>query len=122
MIFSYTPILAVDVLGSFAMIIISTISLHKAKMLREKHPANMVYLYLMWIGSGFTIFALSRSFGHILKQLLVLSSNSEIWHTIGPYSGTINTVSFMLVGLITLFFKQSWNMNRKILSSHRGRP
>ncbi len=120
MIFPYTPILAVDVLGSFAMIIISTISLHKARMLREKHPANMVYLYLMWISSGFTIFALSRSFGHILKQLLVLSSNGEIWHTIGPYSGTINTVSFMLVGLITLFFKQSWNINRKILSSRRA--
>lgn len=120
MIFPYTPILAVDVLGSFAMIIISTISLHKAKMLREKHPANMVYLYLMWISSGFTIFALSRSFGHILKQLLVLSSNGEIWQTISPYSGTINTVSFMLVGLITLFFKQSWNMNRKILTSRKA--
>ena len=119
MIFPYMPVLAVDVLGSFAMIIIAAMSLHKAHLLREKVPDNMVYLYLMWICSGFTIFAVSRSFGHIVKQLLVLSSNNDVWQVISPYSGTINTVSFMLVGLITLFFKQSWNINRKILKSQR---
>ncbi len=119
MIFPYMPVLAVDVLGSFAMIIIAAMSLHKARLLREKVPDNMVYLYLMWICSGFTIFAVSRSFGHIVKQLLILSSNNDVWQAISPYSGTINTVSFMLVGLITLFFKQSWNINRKILKSQR---
>lgn len=113
------PILAVDVMGAFAMIIIAAMSLHKARLLREKVPDNMVYLYLMWICSGFTIFAVSRSFGHIVKQLLILSSNNDVWQIISPYSGTINTVSFMLVGLITLFFKQSWNINREILKSQR---
>lgn len=120
MIFSHMPILIVDVLGSFAMIIISMLSLHKARILREKYPTNTVYLYLMWICSGFTLFALSRSFGHIIKQLLILSSNNEIWDIISPYSGTINTVSFMVVGLITLFFKQSWYINRRILNSQKA--
>ena len=57
--------------------------------------------------------------GHILKQFLVLSQNSDIWHGISSYSGSVNTVSFMLVGLITLFFNQNWNINEKILSGRK---
>jgi len=112
---SFIPILAVDVLGSIAMVIIALLALYKARILRELDPANAVFLYLLWISTGLTIFALSRSFGHILRQFLILSSNAEAWHAISAYTGSINTVSFMLVGLITLFFNQNWNINEKIL-------
>jgi len=113
---SFIPILAVDVLGSVAMVVIALLSLYKAKILRILDPDNAVFLYLLWISTGFTVFAVSRAFGHILKQFLVLSANIETWHAISSYSGSINTVSFMLVGLITIFFNQIWNINEKILS------
>jgi len=119
MITSFIPILAVDVLGSVAMAVISVMSLYKAKILREIDPDNAVFLYLLWISMGFVIFAVSRSFGHILRQFLILSSNSEAWHAISSYTGSVNTVSFMLVGLVTLFFNQSWKINEKILSSRK---
>jgi len=102
MIFPYMPILAIDVLGSLGMICIAALSLLKARKLRVKEPDNAIFLYLVWICSGLTLFALSRSFGHILKQVLLLTSHGHIWSAIAPYSGTINTVSFMLVGLVTL--------------------
>ncbi|MFK5954121.1 MAG: ATP-binding protein [Desulfobacterium sp.] len=120
MIFSYMPILAIDVLGSLGMICIAALALLKAHKLRIKDPDNTIFLYLVWICSGLTIFALSRSFGHILKQVLLLTSHGHTWSTIAPYSGTINTVSFMLVGLVTLFFNHSWTINTKILSSRRA--
>ena len=116
---SFIPILAVDVLGSMAMVIIALLSLYKAKILRGLDPDNAVYLYLLWISSGFTIFAVSRGFGHMLKQFLVLSQNLDIWHGISSYSGSVNTVSFMLVGLVTLFFNQNWNINEQILSGRK---
>ncbi|MCP3873646.1 MAG: PAS domain S-box protein [Desulfobacteraceae bacterium] len=119
MIASFIPILTVDVIGSVAMIIIALLSLYKAKLLRELDPDNAVFLYLIWISTGFTIFAVSRSFGHILRQFLILTGNPDVWHTISPYSGSVNTASFMLVGLVTLFFNQSWNINEKILSSRK---
>jgi PAS domain S-box-containing protein len=89
----------------------------KAKSLRDRHPDNAVFLYLLWICAGFTIFALSRSFSHILRQFLVLTGSADAWHTIGPYTGAVNTISFMLVGTVTLFFNQSWGINEKILSA-----
>jgi len=116
---SFIPILAVDVIGSMAMIIIALLSLYKAKILRGLDPDNAVFLYLLWISSGFTIFAVSRGFGHMLKQFLVLSQNPDIWHGISSYSGSVNTVSFMLVGLVTLFFNQNWNINEQILSGRK---
>ena len=119
MIVSFVPILAVDILGSVAMVVIALVCLYKAKILRDLDPANAVFLYLLWISTGFTIFAVSRSFGHILRQFLILSSNSESWHAISSYSGSVNTASFMLVGLITLFFNQIWKINEKILSGRQ---
>ena len=120
MIFSSLPILIVDMLGSVAMVVIAILALNKARQLREVDTDNAIFLYLLWISTGFTIFAVSRSFSHILKQFLVLTANMDVWHTISPYTGAVNTVSFMLVGLITLFFNQSWKINEKILTS-RGK-
>ncbi|MFA5904611.1 MAG: ATP-binding protein [Desulfobacula sp.] len=116
---SFLPILTVDVLGSVCMMILALLCLYKAKILRELDTDNAVFLYLMWISTGFAIFAVSRSFGHILKQFLILSGNPDTWHAISPYSGGVNTVSFMLVGLITLFFNQTWKINEKILSGRK---
>ncbi len=115
MIASSIPILTVDILGAIAMVIVALLCLYKAKVLRGLDPDNAVFLYLLWISSGFSVFAISRSLGHILKQFLVLSHNGDVWHSISPYTGSINTASFMLVGLITLFFNQNWKINEKIL-------
>ncbi|WDP90953.1 MAG: PAS domain S-box protein [Desulfobacter sp.] len=117
MIFSSLPIRLVDMFGSVAMVVIAVLALDKAKQLRELDHDNTIFLYLLWISTGFTIFAVSRSFSHILKQFLVLTANPDIWASISPYTGAVNTVSFMLVGLITLFFNQNWKINEKILTS-----
>lgn len=119
MIFSSLPIRLVDMLGSVAMVVIAVLALNKARQLRELDYDNTIFLYLLWIASGFTIFAVSRSLSHILKQFLVLTANPDIWQAISPYTGAVNTVSFMLVGLITLFFNQNWKINEKTRSSRK---
>lgn len=118
--FPYFPILAVDVLGSVGMIFFAVLSLGSAKKLQAKAPDNVIFLYLTWLCSGLTIFALSRSCGHIFRQFLILTGETELWAAIGPYSGTINTVSFMIVGAITLFFNQNWKINMKMLSNEKA--
>jgi PAS domain S-box-containing protein len=111
------PILLVDVLGSVFMVVLGVLSLFKAKSLRDLDPDNVVFLYLIWICAGFTIFAVSRSFSHILRHFLVLTGSGDIWNSIGPFTGAVNTISFMLVGTVTLFFNQSWRINEKVLSA-----
>ncbi|EIM62901.1 PAS domain-containing sensor histidine kinase [Desulfobacter postgatei] len=119
MIVPYLPMVAIDIIGSFAMVVFSLLCCYKARILRETDQDNALFLYLVWISTGFMIFGVSRSFGHILRQFLILTSHTDTWQTIAAFSGSVNTVSFMLVSLITLFFNQSWKINEKILTSRK---
>ncbi|WP_035242649.1 PAS domain-containing sensor histidine kinase [Desulfobacter vibrioformis] len=119
MIAPYLPMVVIDVLGSFTMVVLSLLCCYKAGILRETDRDNALFLYLVWISTGFMIFAVSRAFGHILMQFLILTSHTDTWQMIAAFSGSVNTVSFMLVSLITLFFNQSWKMNEKILRSRK---
>ncbi|MBF0209301.1 MAG: PAS domain-containing sensor histidine kinase [Desulfamplus sp.] len=120
MILPYLPILVVDIAGSFGMIVFALLALNNAIKLKKRDTDNVMSLYLLWICWGFTIFAISRALGHLVRQLMVIYGHSDWWSFISPYSGTINTVSFMLMGVLTLFFNQNWKINMKILESQKN--
>lgn len=116
MIVSSVPIWAVDVFGSICMIILAFMCVRLANLLRRRDRNNIIWTYLFWVCTALAVFAVSRSAGHILKQLLILSGDASEWNRIRPYSGAINTLTFMVVGAITLFFQRSWSIYRQIAS------
>ena len=114
MIASSVPIWAVDVVGSIAMIVLAFMCMRLANMLSRRDRNNIIWTYLFWVCTALAIFSVSRSAGHILKQLLIISGDSAEWNRIRPYSGAVNTLTFAVVGAITLFFQRSWNIYRQI--------
>lgn len=114
MIFSSVPILAVDLAGAVLMIVLSFLCLHLAFWLKRQEPDNIIWSYLEFLCLGLAGFAVSRSAGHILRQILVLSGNGGTWEIISPYSGAFNSVMFILVGAVTLFFGTIWRTYRQI--------
>ena len=114
MILSFVPIWIVDVCGSLAMIIFSFLCLRLAHELRSRDRSNVIWTYLLWFSIGLSAFAISRSAGHLLKQLLLLSGQNATWSLIQPFSGAINTLTFVFVGSVTLFFERVWNIYRLI--------
>ena len=115
MTISAIPIIMVDLTGSILMILLSFLCLHFAFVLKRRDPQNVIWTYLLWVCFGMAGFAVSRSAGHILKQILVLSGQDQIWRTIQPYSGAINTFMLAVVAAITLFFERVWVIYRQIL-------
>jgi two-component system, NtrC family, sensor kinase len=113
------PIWLVDLVGSLATIVFAFLSLRLARRLRDQDVDNVVWTYLFWLCVALVVFALSRSVGHFGKRLLILSGRSDIWEEIQPYSGSFNTIAFILVASITLFFERSWNIYQKILSDRQ---
>jgi len=109
------PILFVDLVGSILMIVLSFLCLQMVWKLKAREPGNLIWTYLWWICIGLAGFALSRSAGHILKQVLILTGNGILWRSVSPYSGAVNTMMFVLVGSITLFFERVWTIHRGIL-------
>lgn len=115
MIASYFPIFFVDVFGSVLMIILSFMCLNLAAKLRANDRENVIWSYLVWLCYGLVIFAVSRSAGHIVKQLLILNGGSGLWDHIRPFSGAINTFAFILVASISLFFRQTWKIYQHVV-------
>jgi len=117
---SFAPIWAVDVIGSILMIVFSILCFRLARQLKRREPDNIMWTYLVWICSALMIFAASRSAGHILKQFLLLTGSSHVWASISPFSGAVNTFTFILVGGLTLFFERTWDINQEIIRDRRS--
>ncbi len=94
----------VDFLGSSLMIIFSLASTCYTYGLKKLQPKKMRWSYLFWLCMALTIFALSRSIGHILKYIFVFLDHQDIWKKIAPYSGGLNTITFIIVGILTFYY------------------
>jgi PAS domain S-box-containing protein len=107
-------------LGSALMIIISFICVRYAQLLRRTDRDNVIWTYLLWLSLALALFSVSRSVGHIAKRLLLLAGQSDIWVELRPFSGSINSLTFVIVGSITLFFQRVHRINLQILSDKRA--
>jgi len=106
MIVSFLPIWIVDMIGSILMIVFSFMCLNLVRALRNRDQGNVIWTYLFWVCLGLAGFAISRSAGHILKQILLLAGRESTWSSIRPYSGAINSLMFVFVASVTLFFER----------------
>ena len=108
------PIWITDMAGSILMIVFSFLCLNLARALKIRDPGNVIWTYLFWVCLGLACFAVSRSAGHILKQILVLLDRQSVWSAIRPYSGAVNSLMFVFVASVTLFFERTWKIYRQI--------
>ena len=108
------PIWLVDVLGATAMIVLSGLCIYHVRALTRRAPKNVIWTYLLWVSYCLCGFAISRSAGHILKEMLLISGRDETWQAIRPYSGSVNTFLLFLVASITLFFERIWQIYHQI--------
>jgi PAS domain S-box-containing protein len=111
---SFWPIFGVDVGGSLLMIVVAFLCIGLAHRLRRVDPQNVIWTYLFWLCMGLAGFAVSRSAGHIVKQVLVLSDQREVWAAIRPFSGAINTFMFVFLASVTLFFERVWKIYEQV--------
>ena len=114
MIVSNIPIRVVDFGGSILMIVFSFLCLNTIRRLKSKDPDDVMWEYLLWICLGLAIFAISRSVGHILKQVVQLFGDDSLWEAIRPFSGGINTIMFVVVASVMLFFERIWIFYRRV--------
>ncbi len=114
MILSNIPIWFVDLVGSAVMIIFSFMCMRLAYRLRNRDRNMVIWTYLLWVCYGLAGFAISRSAGHILKQVLFITGRTAVWDDIRPLSGAINTLTFVFVASVTLFFERVWIIYQQI--------
>jgi PAS domain S-box-containing protein len=108
------PVVLVDIAGSASMILLSILCFRCALALKRGEPQNVMWTFLVWFSAGLLIFAMSRSVGHIARHMLVAMDLTHVWNSMRPVSGSLNTVAFILVGSITLFFSRVYRTYRRM--------
>lgn len=117
---SLAPVWMTDVIGSTLMILLSLLCLMYAARLKRAKPDNVIWMYLFFLSLALTVFSVSRGGGHLAKRLLLLMGRGDVWMTLSPYTGAFNTLSFIVVGSVTLFFQRVQRMNRGILNDKKA--
>ncbi|SFM45047.1 two-component system sensor histidine kinase NtrB [Thermodesulforhabdus norvegica] len=114
------PVWIVDFYGSVLMIVFAFLSVWQCHQLRRRDPNNVVWIYLLWFCYGLAGFAVSRSVGHILRRFLVSTHHADLWEALQPYSGAINTLMFVVVASITLFFERVWKIYQRMMAHQKA--
>jgi two-component system, NtrC family, sensor kinase len=114
------PIWTADLLGSTLMCVFSLLAVRVAMRLRRTDPNNVVWTYLLWLCYALAAFALSRSVGHIVRRLLLAGGHGGFWSSLQPYSGAVNSLLFVVVASITMFFERVWRIYEQIQGDQRA--
>ena len=114
------PIWISDLAGSTLMILFSFLCVRLAGKLRDRDPTNVVWLYLLSVCYMLAAFAVSRSVDHIVKRILLTLHYDSVWTLVRPYSGAINTLTFVFVASVTLFFGPVWKVYQQILKDKQA--
>jgi PAS domain S-box-containing protein len=93
-----------DMGGSFAIIILSFLSLRYAWLLIRKQPENFLWGFLFYFCLTLVCFSVSRAVGHLLKQILLISGKGEQWHVLAPYSGGFNTLLMISLAAASIYY------------------
>ena len=114
------PVWIADLLGSALMCIFSLLAVQVAARLRRTDSNNVVWTYLLWLCYALAAFALSRSVGHIARRLFLTLGYDNLWSSLQPFSGAMNSLLFVVVASFTLFFERIWKIYQGILADKQA--
>jgi len=98
------PAIIMDMAGSVVIIVLSFLSLRYAWKLIRRQPENFLWGFLFYFCLTLVCFSVSRAVGHLLKQILLIFDNSELWHQLSPYSGGFNTLLMISLSAVSIYY------------------
>ena len=104
MLLSLIPLYLIDICGSMAMLVLSILCMQQAVKLYLRDRENALSTYILWLTSALFSFCLIRPLGHFVKYYLLFTHHATIWQKIAPISGSLITVTFIVIFASTLFF------------------
>lgn len=116
---SYYPVWFIDLTGSVLMIILSLLCLKTSYKLYKREQDNALANHLLWFCMAIFAFSASRSIGHIIRHILYFLGYSHWWKNLSPISGSINTITFVVIASVTLFFHRMQNIMGRMIKDRQ---
>lgn len=115
----FLPLALVEFMGALLLTVFSFFCLRLARQLRSRDPSNVVRVILLWSCYGLAVFAISLSLAHIAERLLMAVGYDWLWARLQPFSGAVETIFFVGVASITLFFERTWDVYQSLRRDRR---
>ncbi|MHB8789911.1 MAG: hybrid sensor histidine kinase/response regulator [Desulfobulbaceae bacterium] len=106
MTISWGPVIVVDALGSLLTLLAAAACAWMAWGWIRRRPDDTFRDYIFLLTLAFVFFAVSRSVGHLVKQALLYYGLESVWAQISPFSGSVNTVAFIVVFAFGIYFQR----------------
>ncbi|NOX26291.1 MAG: response regulator [Deltaproteobacteria bacterium] len=118
MTISWVPVELTDSIGSILALYLAVACLIQARLWFKNKHDDIFRHYIILLTTAITIFAASRSIGHLVKQVLLLSGQNHIWQHLSPFSGGINTATFIAICTIGIYYQSVEKIHRQIEYYH----
>ena len=111
---TWMPVVLVDMFGSVMTLCIAILCAY-ASWKWSKHKTNDIFRhYIFLLTLSIVFFAISRSFGHLIKQILLMNDMPDIWKHISPFSGAINSAIFIIIFAFGIYFQRVQKVHTEI--------
>ena len=107
MILSWQPVIWTDIIGSTLTLVMALACACFSRRLVKTRLDQTFFHYLFLLTLSFVFFAVSRSVGHLVKQALYYYGQQHTWWHIAPFSGAVNTASFIVIFSFGIYFYRS---------------
>ncbi len=110
----WAPVIFLDVAGSVIMVVISFWCAILARQQVRQKPDDTFRNYIFLFTLAIVFFAISRSFGHLVKQLLLLNGMQDTWRSLSPFSGAVNSTTFVIIFAFGISFYRFQKVHAEI--------
>ena len=114
MTISWYPVIFLDIIGSLLILGVAIWGVILSRDWKRKKPEDIFRHYIFLLTLAVVCFAVSRSFGHLAKQILIMAHMGDIWKQIAPFSGAINSMAFVIIFAFGIFFHHLQQVHVKI--------
>jgi signal transduction histidine kinase/ActR/RegA family two-component response regulator len=101
---SWLPVIVIDSGGSLLTLMLAGACSWYARKWSRQKPDHIFRNYIYLLTLAIVFFALSRSFGHLVKQILLWQGQIALWQSISPFSGAINSAAFIVIFAFGIYF------------------
>ncbi|GBE12000.1 blue-light-activated protein [bacterium BMS3Abin13] len=114
MIVSWSPVVWLDMIGSSLSLLLGIWCTRSAWLWRRQKSDDIFRDYIFLLTLAFAFFVISRSFSHLVKQILLLNGLPLIWADIAPFSGATTTASFIVIFAFGVYFQRFQKLHQEL--------
>ena len=114
MTLSWSPVILIDIFGSAWVLILAVWCAALAGKRTRQKPDDTFRHYVFLLTIAIVFFAISRSFGHLAKQILLMNDMASVWRVMSPYCGASNSIAFVVIFAFGLYFQRFQKVHLQI--------